>query len=77
MSQEHDAERRFLKTLFGDTADDQRAGDYDDQGASEYTDEQRKWAKHLFATLDDEDSPTLAGLTGKIIGRWRHSSTNE
>ncbi|EFG74153.1 hypothetical protein HMPREF0591_5934 [Mycobacterium parascrofulaceum ATCC BAA-614] len=34
----------------------------DDQDTSEFTDEQRQWARELFA--DDEDKPLLAGLAG-------------
>lgn len=70
--QERDADRRFAKNFFsGKSDDDSGAGDAEHQGASEYSEEQRRWARELFA--DDEDSPILAGLTGgKTTGRWRH-----
>ena len=62
------ADKRFAKNLFtgSNDADDQ---DDDDQDASEYTDEQRQWARDLFATLDDENDG-FAGLSnGRNVSR--------
>jgi hypothetical protein len=70
-SDAHDAaDRRFARNLFGgsDDGDDQDA-DADDGDGDEYTAEQRQWAKHLFASLGD-DNDVLAGLkSGRTIGR--------
>lgn len=58
-----DADKRFAKNLFTGSND---AGDQGDgQNASEYTDEQRQWARELFATLDDEND----GFAGLSNGR--------
>ncbi|SLH14090.1 hypothetical protein [Mycobacteroides abscessus] len=62
------ADKRFAKNLFTGSND---AGDQDDddQDAGEYTDEQRQWAKELFATLDDENDG-FAGLSnGRNVSR--------
>lgn len=60
------ADRRFASNLFSGSDDDAQ-DDGDDAG--EYTDEQRQWAKELFATLDDE-SDILPGLPGgRTVGR--------
>lgn len=66
-----DADRRFAHNLFAGGSDDTAgAGDKQHQGASEYSEEQRRWARELFATLDDEDVPLLAGLKpGRTAGR--------
>lgn len=67
-----DADRRFAHNLFTGKPDEQT--DRKDQDASEYSEEQRRWARDLFA--DDEDDPILAGLThGKTVGRWHDEST--
>lgn len=62
-----DADKRFAKNVFtgSNDADDQD----DDQDAGEYTDEQRQWARDLFATLDDENDG-FAGLSnGRNVSR--------
>lgn len=70
-SDAHDAaDRRFARRLFGgsDDGDDQDVDDDQDDG--EYTEEQRQWAKDLFATLGDDNDDVLAGLaSGRTIGR--------
>ncbi|OPX05955.1 hypothetical protein [Mycobacterium sp. AT1] len=61
------ADRRFASNLFSGSDDGDDQDDADDPG--EYTDEQRQWAKELFATLDDE-SDILPGLPGgRTVGR--------
>lgn len=67
-SDAHDAaDRRFARNLFsGSDAD----GDDQDLDDDEYTEEQRQWAKDLFATLGDDNDDGLAGLkSGRTIGR--------
>lgn len=64
------ADRRFAAALFGGSADDDDQDvDDEDQGAGEYSEEQRKWARELFAP-DDPDANVIAGLTdGRTVGR--------
>lgn len=58
-----DADRRFARSFFRGEPGDQADDDRDDQ----FTDEQRAWARKLFA---DEDKPLLAGLAGgRTAGR--------
>ncbi|OBF65858.1 hypothetical protein A5753_00745 [Mycobacterium sp. 852002-51971_SCH5477799-a] len=63
-----DADRKFASDFFAGrttTGDDQDQ----DQDAGEYTDEQRQWARELFAP-DDEDANVLPGLTdGRSVSR--------
>lgn len=71
-SDAHDAaDRRFARNLFGGSDDeDQDVGD--DQDASEYSEEQRQWARDLFATLGGDNDDVLAGLaSGRTIGRTK------
>jgi hypothetical protein len=60
-------DKQFAHNFFSGSADGDDQDDGDDAG--EYTDEQRQWAKELFATLDDENDvlPGLAG--GRTTGR--------
>lgn len=71
-----DADRRFAKNFFSGRPDDKSgADDEQHQGASEYSEEQRRWARELFA--DDEDNPILASLTnGKTVGRWQRPAVD-
>lgn len=60
-----DADRKFASDFFAGRT---TAGDDQDQDTSEWSDEQRQWARELFA--DDEDKPLLAGLAGgRTAGR--------
>jgi hypothetical protein len=60
------ADKQFAHNLF--TGADNNAQD-DGDDAGEYTEEQRQWARDLFATLDDE-SDVLPGLSGgRTVGR--------
>lgn len=63
-----DADKRFAKNVFTGSND---AGDQDDddQDAGEYTDEQRQWAKELFATLDDENDGFAGLKNGRNVSR--------
>lgn len=63
-----DADKRFAKNLFTGSND---AGDHgdDDQDASEYTDEQRQWARELFSTLDDENDGFAGLKNGRNVSR--------
>ena len=63
-----DADKRFAKNLFTGSND---AGDQDDddQDDGEYTDEQRQWAKELFATLDDENDGFAGLKNGRNVSR--------
>ncbi len=58
-----DADKRFAQNLFTGSND---AGDQD---AGEYTDEQRQWARDLFATLDDENDGFAGLKNGRNVSR--------
>jgi hypothetical protein len=64
MSTTQNANQRFAKSFFGgsDEDDDQLLDDERDQGSGEYSEEQRQWARELFAP-DDPDAIVFAGLT--------------
>ncbi|MCG7582797.1 RNA polymerase subunit sigma [Mycolicibacterium sp. OfavD-34-C] len=62
-----DADKRFARNLFTGSND---AGDQDDdKGAGEYTDEQRQWARELFASLDDENDGFAGFKNGRNVSR--------
>lgn len=73
-----DADRRFAKNLFtGGSVADANAADDEHQGASEYTEEQRRWARELFAS-DPADAVVFAGLTnGRTVGRWQRPAIDD
>lgn len=58
-------DKQFARNLFTGSDD----GDDQDDGDAEYTDEQRQWARDLFATLGDQND-VLPGLSsGRTVGR--------
>jgi hypothetical protein len=60
------ADKRFAANLFSGTPNHAAADE--DQGASEYSDDERQFARNLF--VDDEDAPVLLGLkAGRTPGR--------
>lgn len=59
------ADKRFAANLFSGTPNHAAADE--DQGASEYSDDERQFARNLFA---DHDDPVLLGLkAGRTVGR--------